>query len=231
MRLINDSCKRNGSLASCKVFLTGLHNSGKDIIARALQVTLNQQGGRSVSLLLGETVRHELSAELGFSREDRHKNIQVRDFLLLRTTVAYVPRSALPSSLQSSRALVQPSSRLPSRRTRIRVARPRRLFFPAAAPAAISSSSTSRRLWSTVRSSIGKAYTRRHGQAKSRVSLALVSVRSGKHTTRSHVLSDDVYEPPTDADLVVDTTQQSVPEIVHGTSSKHSSGPFADQQI
>ncbi|KAF3917259.1 hypothetical protein AA313_de0202514 [Arthrobotrys entomopaga] len=58
------------------VFLTGYQNSGKDAIGRALQVTLNQQGGRSVTLLLGETVRSELSAELGFSREDRHKNIQ-----------------------------------------------------------------------------------------------------------------------------------------------------------
>ncbi|KAG8894927.1 Sulfate adenylyltransferase, partial [Tulasnella sp. 403] len=58
------------------LFFTGLYNSGKDVIARALQVTLNQQGGRSVSLLLGETVRSELSAELGFSIEDRDKNIQ-----------------------------------------------------------------------------------------------------------------------------------------------------------
>ena len=57
------------------VFLTGYHNSGKDAIARALQVSLNQQAGRSVTLLLGETVRAELSAELGFSREDRAKNI------------------------------------------------------------------------------------------------------------------------------------------------------------
>ncbi|KAF2021587.1 sulfate adenylyltransferase [Aaosphaeria arxii CBS 175.79] len=57
------------------VFLTGYQNSGKDAIARALNVTLNQQGGRSVSLLLGETIRHELSAELGFSREDRDRNI------------------------------------------------------------------------------------------------------------------------------------------------------------
>ncbi|TVY31412.1 Sulfate adenylyltransferase [Lachnellula subtilissima] len=57
------------------VFLTGYQNSGKDAIARALHVTLNQQGGRSVSLLLGETVRAELSSELGFSREDRTKNI------------------------------------------------------------------------------------------------------------------------------------------------------------
>jgi len=57
------------------IFLTGLWNSGKDAVARALQVTLNQQGGRSVSLLLGETVRSELSAELGFTREDRDKNV------------------------------------------------------------------------------------------------------------------------------------------------------------
>jgi len=58
------------------LLLTGLHNSGKNRIARALQVTMNQQGGRSVSLLLGETVRAELSKELGFSPEDRHTNIQ-----------------------------------------------------------------------------------------------------------------------------------------------------------
>ncbi|KAI1339233.1 putative sulfate adenylyltransferase [Xylariaceae sp. FL0016] len=57
------------------IFLTGYTNSGKDQIARALQVTLNQQGGRSVSMLLGETVRSELSSELGFTREDRSKNI------------------------------------------------------------------------------------------------------------------------------------------------------------
>lgn len=44
------------------LFLTGLHNSGKDSIAKALQVTLNQQGGRSVSLLLGDGIRPELDA-------------------------------------------------------------------------------------------------------------------------------------------------------------------------
>ena len=42
------------------LFLTGLHNSGKDIIARALQVKLNEQGGRSVSLFIGDGVRAEL---------------------------------------------------------------------------------------------------------------------------------------------------------------------------
>ena len=42
------------------IFLTGLYGSGKDTIAKALQVTLNQQGGRSVSLLLGDNIRPDL---------------------------------------------------------------------------------------------------------------------------------------------------------------------------
>jgi len=70
------------------VFLSGFQNSGKDAIARALQVTLNQQGGRSVTLLLGETVRSELSSELGFSIEDRHKNIQRIAFVAAELTKA-----------------------------------------------------------------------------------------------------------------------------------------------
>jgi len=34
------------------LFLTGLYNGGQDAIARALQVSLNEQGGRSVTLVL-----------------------------------------------------------------------------------------------------------------------------------------------------------------------------------
>ena len=78
------------------VFLTGYQNSGKDAIARALQVSLNQQGGRSVSLLLGDTVRHELSSELGFSREDRHKNIQRIAFVAAELTKAGAAVIAAP---------------------------------------------------------------------------------------------------------------------------------------
>ena len=70
------------------VFLTGYTNSGKDAIARALNVTLNQQGGRSVSLLLGETIRSELSSELGFTPEDRDKNIQRIGFVAAELTRA-----------------------------------------------------------------------------------------------------------------------------------------------
>ena len=68
------------------VFLTGYQNSGKDAVARALDVTLNQQGGRSVSLLLGDTVRSELSSELGFSRIDRNKHISRIAFVAAELT-------------------------------------------------------------------------------------------------------------------------------------------------
>ncbi|KAK2743430.1 Sulfate adenylyltransferase [Myotisia sp. PD_48] len=78
------------------IFLTGYLNSGKAAIARALQVTLNQQGGRPVSLLLGDTVRHELSSELGFSREDRHKNIQRIAFVAAELTKAGAAVIAAP---------------------------------------------------------------------------------------------------------------------------------------
>ena len=78
------------------VFLTGYQNSGKDAIARALQVTLNQQGGRSVSLLLGETVRSELSSELGFSHADRHTNIQRIAFVSAELTKAGAAVIAAP---------------------------------------------------------------------------------------------------------------------------------------
>lgn len=86
------------------VFLTGFTNSGKDSVARALNVTLNQQGGRSVSLLLGETVRSELSAELGFSRSDRHKHIQRIAFVAGELTKAGAAVIAAPiAPFESSR--------------------------------------------------------------------------------------------------------------------------------
>ena len=78
------------------VFLTGYQNCGKDSVARALDVTLNQQGGRPVSLLLGDTVRSELSSELGFSRADRNKNIQRIGFVAAELTKAGAAVIAAP---------------------------------------------------------------------------------------------------------------------------------------
>ena len=78
------------------IFLTGYLNSGKDSIARALQVTLNQQGGRSVTLLLGETVRSELSSELGYTRHDRDMNISRIGFVAAELTKAGAAVIAAP---------------------------------------------------------------------------------------------------------------------------------------
>ncbi|GBB83334.1 hypothetical protein RclHR1_10060007 [Rhizophagus clarus] len=73
------------------LFLTGYYNSGKKAIGKALQVVLNEQGGRSVSLLLGETVRHGrhgISSELGFSKRDRDQNIARIAFVSAELTKA-----------------------------------------------------------------------------------------------------------------------------------------------
>lgn len=90
------------------IFLTGYTNSGKDAIARALNVTLNQQGGRSVTLLLGENVRQELSQELGFSKEDRNKNVARIGFVASELTRAGAAVIAAPiAPYDSSRKAAQ----------------------------------------------------------------------------------------------------------------------------
>lgn len=57
------------------VLFTGLSGSGKSTLAKALMVKLMELGGRSVTLLDGDRVRHHLSSELGFSREHRNLNV------------------------------------------------------------------------------------------------------------------------------------------------------------
>ncbi|MEU4209329.1 adenylyl-sulfate kinase [Streptomyces sp. NPDC026206] len=57
------------------VWLTGLPSAGKTTIARALARRLHGEGHR-VEVLDGDEIREFLSAGLGFSREDRHTNVQ-----------------------------------------------------------------------------------------------------------------------------------------------------------
>lgn len=88
--------------------LTGFYNSGKDIIAKALQVALNEQGGRSVSLLLGETVRGDVNAKAGFTPDERHENLQRISFVageLARAGAAVIASPIAPE--ERSRALVK----------------------------------------------------------------------------------------------------------------------------
>jgi sulfate adenylyltransferase len=56
------------------VWFTGLSSSGKSTTAEILTVLL-QEYGRSVTVLDGDVVRHNLSQGLGFSKEDRDANI------------------------------------------------------------------------------------------------------------------------------------------------------------
>ncbi|MFE2945091.1 adenylyl-sulfate kinase [Streptomyces sp. NPDC059255] len=57
------------------VWLTGLPSSGKSTIAYELAGRLRADG-RRVEVLDGDRLRKEFSADLGFSREYRHANVQ-----------------------------------------------------------------------------------------------------------------------------------------------------------
>jgi sulfate adenylyltransferase len=153
-------------------------NSGKDAIARALQVTLNQQGGRSVSLLLGDTVRHELSSELGFTAEDRHTNIQRISFVASELTRAGAAVIAAPiAPYERSRKYAKDA-----------VSQAGQFFLVHVATPLEYCEKTDKR---------GIYERARRGEIKGFTGV------------------DDPYEAPTNANLTVDTSTQSVRSIVH----------------
>ena len=57
------------------IWLTGLSASGKTTIARQLATKLREQDFK-VELLDGDAIRNDLSADLGFSRQDRREQIR-----------------------------------------------------------------------------------------------------------------------------------------------------------
>jgi adenylylsulfate kinase len=67
-------------MTGATVWLTGLPSAGKTTIAHALAERLRGEG-RRVEVLDGDEIREFLSAGLGFSREDRHTNVQRIGFL------------------------------------------------------------------------------------------------------------------------------------------------------
>ncbi|MFP4363198.1 MAG: sulfate adenylyltransferase subunit CysN [Spirochaetia bacterium] len=66
--------QRNGHPAKC-IWLTGLSGSGKSTIAKAVMTRLHTQG-KYVYVLDGDNLRHGLSGDLGFSRQERRENIR-----------------------------------------------------------------------------------------------------------------------------------------------------------
>ena len=84
----------SGTARGATVWLTGLPSAGKTTLARALARRLTAEGHR-VEVLDGDEIREFLSAGLGFSREDRHLNVQrigfVAELLASHGVKALVP--------------------------------------------------------------------------------------------------------------------------------------------
>ncbi|KAJ3278464.1 Sulfate adenylyltransferase [Blyttiomyces sp. JEL0837] len=93
------------------IFFTGYWNSGASTIAQALHVSLNQSGQRPTTLLLGDTIRSELSSELGFSKHDRDVNIHRIAFVAGEVTkcggaVVAAPIAPYESAREEARKVV-----------------------------------------------------------------------------------------------------------------------------
>lgn len=62
------------------LWLTGLSGAGKSTLAQELERKLRDRGYR-VQILDGDTIRAALSPELGYTREDRIKNVKRLSFI------------------------------------------------------------------------------------------------------------------------------------------------------
>ncbi|MDX3244186.1 adenylyl-sulfate kinase [Streptomyces sp. ME18-1-4] len=72
--------RENHVTTGATVWLTGLPSAGKTTIAQELAGRLREEG-HLVEVLDGDEIREFISAGLGFSREDRHINVQRIGFL------------------------------------------------------------------------------------------------------------------------------------------------------
>lgn len=83
-----------GPTSGATVWLTGLSGAGKSTIAEAVAADLTARGHR-VQILDGDELRTNLSAGLGFSREDRTTHVRrvgfVAELLARHGVIALVP--------------------------------------------------------------------------------------------------------------------------------------------
>ena len=97
------------------LLLTGLSGAGKSTVARALAERLNADGSVRAVLLDGDHVRAELASELGFSAEDRDRNLRRQAWVGARVAEAggiaiCAPIAPFAASRAAMRAKVEPAS-------------------------------------------------------------------------------------------------------------------------
>lgn len=96
------------------LLLTGLSGSGKSTIARAVAEALNAVGTVPAVLLDGDHVRTELASELGFSAEDRDRNLRRQAWVGARVAEAggiaiCAPIAPFAATRAAMRAKVEPA--------------------------------------------------------------------------------------------------------------------------
>lgn len=92
---------------SCTLWFTGLSAAGKSTLAHAVEEMLFQRGCRTF-VLDGDNVRHGLSANLGFSDEDRKENIRrIGEAARLMMEAGVITLTAFISPFRDDRAAVR----------------------------------------------------------------------------------------------------------------------------
>ncbi|KAJ3034418.1 Sulfate adenylyltransferase [Rhizophlyctis rosea] len=166
------------SLKGFTVFFTGYWNSGAKEIAAALQMSLNQDGQRPTTLLVGETIRSELSSELGFSKRERDINVHRIGFVAGEITKCGGAVIAAPiAPYEAAREEVRQTVEKVGGFIMVHVATPLEVC-------------------------IKKDRSGTYERAK-------------KGLIKGFTGIDDPYEPPVKVDLRVDTSVESISQIVH----------------
>jgi adenylylsulfate kinase len=92
---------------SALLWFTGLSGAGKSTLAHAVDRTLYERACKSY-VLDGDNVRHGLSADLGFSAQDREENIRrVGEVAKLFNEVGVITLTAFISPYRADRARVR----------------------------------------------------------------------------------------------------------------------------
>lgn len=160
------------------VFFTGLSGAGKSTIARGVADALAESGERTVTVLDGDVVRRHLSADLGFSRADRDRNVW-----RIGWVAAEVARHG---GLALCCPIAPYAQARAAARAMARAAGGGFVLIHVATPLAVCEQRDRKGLYARARA----------GQLAGVTGI------------------DDPYEVPTDADLVLDTSMQTIEESV-----------------